>query len=51
MEIGEQVLFPAIRERQNGEVVVSEGMSCRHQIEDGTGVRAKHLVEVLANAI
>ena len=51
MKIGEQDLFPAIRERQNGATVVSEGMSCRHQIEDGTGVRAKHLVEVLADAI
>ena len=51
MKIGEQALFPAIRERQNGATVVSEGMSCRHQIEDGTGVKAKHLVEVLADAI
>ena len=51
MKIGEQELFPAIRERQNGATVVSEGMSCRHQIEDGTGVKAKHLVEVLADAI
>ena len=40
MKIGEQALFPAIRERQNGATVVSEGMSCRHQIEDGTGVKA-----------
>ena len=46
MKIGEQDLFPAIRDRQNGTTVVSEGMSCRHQIEDGTGVKAKHLVEV-----
>ena len=51
MKIGEQALFPAIRERQNGATVVSEGMSCRHQIEDGTGVKARHLVEVLADAI
>ena len=51
MKIGEQELFPAIRERRNGATVVSEGMSCRHQIEDGTGVKAKHLVEVLADSI
>ena len=51
LKIGEQVLFPAIREREAGAAVVSEGMSCRHQIEDGTGVKAKHLVEVLADAI
>ena len=51
MKIGEQALFPAVRERPDGAVVVSEGMSCRHQIEDGTGVKARHLVEVLADAI
>ncbi len=51
MKIGERELFPAIREDQGGSIVVSEGMSCRHQIKDGTGVRAKHLVEVLADAI
>ena len=51
MDIGEQTLFPAIRSRQDEFTVVSEGVSCRQQIEDGTGVRAKHLVEVLAEAL
>ena len=51
MKIGEQVLFPAVRSQRGEFAVVSEGVSCRQQIEDGTGKRAKHLVEVLADAI
>ena len=51
MRIGEQVLFPAVRSQGADSVVVSEGVSCRQQIEDGTGRRAKHLVEVLADAM
>ena len=51
MRIGEEVLFPAIRSEGADSVVVTEGVSCRQQIEDGTGHRAKHLVEVLAEAL
>ena len=51
MQIGEQVLFPAIRDDEPGATVVSEGVSCRQQIADGTGRRAKHLAEVLADAL
>jgi Fe-S oxidoreductase len=51
MKVGEQALFPAIRSQQGGFTAVSEGVSCRQQIEDGTGRKAKHLVEVLAEAL
>ena len=51
LDIGEQTLFPAIRSQRDEFTVVSEGVSCRQQIEDGTGVQAKHLVEVLAEAL
>ena len=51
MSIGEQGLFGPIRAAGDGVTVVSEGVSCRQQIADGTGARAKHLVEVLADAI
>jgi len=47
MKIGELVLFPKIREADKGTIVVASGTSCRHQILDGTGKRAMHLVEVL----
>ncbi|MEM7738157.1 MAG: FAD-linked oxidase C-terminal domain-containing protein [Deinococcota bacterium] len=56
MTIGEQRLFPAVREHcqhkdgAQGEVVAC-GFSCRHQIKDGTQVRAKHLVEVMAESL
>ena len=51
MDIGEQVLFPSIRAQDGEFVVVAEGISCRQQIEQGTGKQSKHLVEVLADAI
>ena len=50
-EIGEQGLFPAIRQQGGDFVVVAEGVSCRQQIEHGTGKRAMHLVEALAAAL
>ena len=51
LKIGEQVLLPAIRSQEGDFVVVSEGISCRQQIEHGTGKQAKHLVELLADAL
>ncbi|MGB0768401.1 MAG: (Fe-S)-binding protein, partial [Phycisphaeraceae bacterium] len=48
MRIGEQRLFPAVREaEQRGAVVCATGFSCRHQIRDGCGVEAKHWVELI----
>jgi FAD/FMN-containing dehydrogenase/Fe-S oxidoreductase len=49
MQIGERRLFPAVREHQ-GEVAAC-GFSCRHQIKDGTGRQAKHVVEIMADAL
>ena len=51
LSIGEQVLFPAIRSRSGEFQVVSDGVSCRQQIEHGTGRAARHLVEVLADSL
>ena len=51
MTIGEMSLFPAIRDRSSDYEVVSLGVSCRQQIADGTGKRARHLVEVLADSL
>jgi len=47
MAIGERVLFPAVRNAADSEIA-APGFSCRHQIEHGTGRRAKHPVEILA---
>ena len=51
MQIGEMSLFPTIREQEGDFVVVAEGVSCRQQIAQGTDKRARHLVEVLADAL
>jgi FAD/FMN-containing dehydrogenase/Fe-S oxidoreductase len=48
--VGEQRLFPAIRNDPEAVVAVS-GFSCRHQIEHHTGRRARHVVELLADAL
>lgn len=47
LKIGEDRLFPAIREKDNETDLVACGFSCRHQIAHATGVKAKHWVEVL----
>ena len=47
MQVGEDRLFPAIRDRDEGAAVVACGFSCRHQIADGTGAKAMHWVETL----
>jgi Fe-S oxidoreductase len=47
MQIGERVLFPAVRNNPGATVVVM-GVSCRQQVEQGTGVRPLHLAEFLA---
>ena len=51
MKIGEQALLPAIRDQKGEFAVVADGVSCRQQIEHGTGRQAMHLVEVLADSL
>lgn len=50
MQVGELVLFPAIRKAVDYEIA-APGTSCRHQIHDGTGRKAKHPVEILWEAL
>ena len=40
--IGERKLFPAVRAKGAGTVVVAAGTSCRHQVREFTGVEAVH---------
>jgi FAD/FMN-containing dehydrogenase/Fe-S oxidoreductase len=51
MKIGELVLFPAIRKAAEDTIIAAPGTSCRHQIKDGTGRKAKHTVEILFEAL
>ncbi len=50
MAIGERRLLPAVRRLPSEAEIVAMGVSCRQQIAHGTGRRARHLVEVLADA-
>jgi Fe-S oxidoreductase len=48
---GERVLLPKVREAQPETLIVTDGFSCRSQIEQGkTGRRALHAAQVLALA-
>jgi FAD/FMN-containing dehydrogenase/Fe-S oxidoreductase len=49
--IGEERLFPAVRAAEAETLIAASGMSCRHQIEGGTGRRPKHPIELLADAL
>jgi Fe-S oxidoreductase len=51
MQVGELVLFPAIRKENEKTIIAAPGTSCRHQIKDGTGRRALHPVEILYSAL
>ncbi len=51
MKIGEMVLFPAVRNAAKGTVIAAPGTSCRHQVKDGTGVIAKHPIEILYDSL
>ena len=51
MQIGELVLFPAVRQQPEEVIIAAPGTSCRHQIHDGTGRNALHPAEILWNAL
>lgn len=51
MKVGELVLFPAVRQADEGTIIAAPGTSCRHQIHDGTSKKALHPVEVLWHAL
>jgi Fe-S oxidoreductase len=51
MAMAEMSLLPAIRNRAEGTVVVADGTSCRHQIQDGADTQATHTAVLLAQAL
>ena len=51
MQIGELVLFPAVRNTTDEVIISAAGTSCRHQIKDGTGRNAQHPAEILFDAL
>jgi Fe-S oxidoreductase len=51
MQIGERVLLPAVRDADEGTLVIADGFSCREQIAQSTKRRALHLAEVAQLAL
>ncbi|HVT45184.1 MAG TPA: FAD-linked oxidase C-terminal domain-containing protein [Thermoanaerobaculia bacterium] len=49
VKCGERVLLPAVREAAADTLIIADGFSCREQIEQLTGRRTHHLVEVIRN--
>ena len=51
MKIGELDLLPAVRAADAETLIVADGTSCRHQIEDGAQRSAVHVARVLERAL
>ena len=51
MKIGEQMLFPLVRDSWESVEISAPGTSCRQQILDGTGRNAKHPIQILNEAL
>jgi FAD/FMN-containing dehydrogenase/Fe-S oxidoreductase len=51
MAMGELSLLPAVRKADDDTLVVADGTSCRHQIQDGAQREALHVARVLAMSI
>ena len=50
MDIGEQRLFQAVRAATEARIAIT-GVSCRNQVQDGTGRRPEHVAEILRAAL
>jgi len=51
MRMAERSLLPAVRGAPADALIVADGTSCRHQIEDGAGRRALHVARVLQSVL
>ncbi|WP_372793190.1 FAD-binding and (Fe-S)-binding domain-containing protein [Lutibacter sp.] len=51
MQVGEDTLFPKIRNTKIDTIIAAPGTSCRHQIKDGTSRDSKHPVTILREAL
>ena len=51
MQVGEDTLFPKVRNTPKETQIVAAGTSCRHQIYDGTKRIAKHPITILKEAL
>jgi Fe-S oxidoreductase len=51
LQMAELSLLPAVRRADANAIVVADGTSCRHQIQDGTAREAVHAIRVLAASL
>jgi FAD/FMN-containing dehydrogenase/Fe-S oxidoreductase len=51
MTIGEDTLFPKIRNSEKDTAIIASGTSCRHQIKDGTNRIASHPISIINQAL
>ena len=51
MRMAEASLLPSVRAAHSGTLIVADGTSCRHQIQDGAGREAVHVARVLQAAL
>ncbi|RXP61938.1 FAD-binding oxidoreductase [Lutibacter sp. HS1-25] len=51
MQVGEDTLFPKVRNTAKNIVISASGTSCRHQIKDGTKRESKHPITILKEAL
>ena len=51
MKMAEHSLLPAVRGAPAGDLIVADGTSCRHQIQDGARRSAVHVARVLQAAV
>jgi Fe-S oxidoreductase len=51
MKLAERVLLPAVRQADPATLIVTDGFSCREQIEQGSDRRTRHVAEVIADAL
>jgi Fe-S oxidoreductase len=47
---GERVILPKVRDSAQSTLIIVDGFSCRHQIQEGTGRKPLHLAQVLRMA-
>jgi len=51
MQVGEDTLFPKVRNYGRDIEIIASGTSCRHQIKDGTKRTAKHPISLFKEAL
>jgi len=51
MQVGEDTLFPKVRNAEPGTKIVAAGTSCRHQIKDGTKRTSQHPISILKEVL